>query len=60
MDLNQDCITPVAGGNYGNLASTKGKIIYLKYPNTGLPNDTKPTLTIMILTNVKRKKFLMR
>ena len=28
-------ILPVASGNYGNLAAAKGKIIYMKYPNTG-------------------------
>ena len=45
-------------GNYGNLASTKGKIIYLKYPNTGLPNDTKPTLYYYDIDKREEKKIL--
>ena len=28
---------PVAAGNYGALGSAKGKIIYIRYPNTGAP-----------------------
>ena len=28
-------ILPLAAGNYGQLNSAKGKIIYMKYPNTG-------------------------
>ncbi len=28
-------ILPLASGNYGRLNSAKGKIIYMKYPNTG-------------------------
>jgi tricorn protease len=28
-------ILPAAAGNYGNLASAKGKIVYMQYPNTG-------------------------
>ncbi|HET9824327.1 MAG TPA: PDZ domain-containing protein [Chitinophagaceae bacterium] len=28
-------ILPVQAGNYGNLATAKGKIIYMRYPNTG-------------------------
>ena len=28
-------LLPLAAGNYGSLASVKGKILYMKYPNTG-------------------------
>lgn len=28
-------ILPPAAGNYGELSATKGKIVYMKYPNTG-------------------------
>jgi tricorn protease len=28
-------LLPVPAGNYGNLSAAKGKIIYMKYPNTG-------------------------
>jgi len=28
-------ILPAPAGNYGNLSSVKGKLIYIKYPNTG-------------------------
>lgn len=31
-------LLPPAAGNYGSLAATKGKIIYMRYPNTGAPN----------------------
>ncbi|PWT98627.1 MAG: peptidase S41 [Bacteroidetes bacterium] len=29
-------LLPIASGNYGNLAAVKGKILYIKYPNTGV------------------------
>ncbi|HEX8334046.1 MAG TPA: PDZ domain-containing protein [Segetibacter sp.] len=28
-------ILPLAAGNYGSLSATKGKILYMKFPNTG-------------------------
>jgi tricorn protease len=31
-------LLPPAAGNYNALAATKGKIIFLKYPNTGAPD----------------------
>ena len=37
-------ILPLSAGNYGQLSAAKGKIIYLKLPNTGLPDDAKPSL----------------
>ena len=33
-------ILPMDGGNYGRLATTEGKLIYVKYPNTGSGEDT--------------------
>ncbi|MEP6467161.1 MAG: PDZ domain-containing protein, partial [Parafilimonas sp.] len=37
-------ILPLDNGNYGNLSAAKGKIIYLKLPNTGVADDAKPSL----------------
>lgn len=36
-------LLPMDAGNYGNLAASKGKIIYQKYPNLG-STDAKPAL----------------
>jgi tricorn protease len=37
-------ILPVSNGNYGNISASKGKIVYLKSPSTGSPDDAKPSL----------------
>ncbi len=37
-------ILPLSNGNYGQLSAAKGKIIYLKFPSTGSPDDAKPSL----------------
>ena len=34
-------ILPLSNGNYGQLSAAKGKIIYLKFPTTGLPDGIK-------------------
>ncbi len=36
-------LLPMDAGNYGNLAASKGKVIYQKFPNLG-SNDAKPAL----------------
>ena len=45
-------------GNYGALASAKGKIIFLKYPDTGMPDDAKPTLNYYDIDKREEKKIL--
>lgn len=37
-------LLPMETGNYGNLATTKGKLIYQKFPNLGSSKDAKPIL----------------
>jgi tricorn protease len=37
-------LLPVPPGNYFNLGSVKGKILYQKYPNLGSGEDSKPAL----------------
>lgn len=47
-------LLPVKAGNYGALAATKGKIIYLKYPNTGA-DDGSGTLKYFDLDKREEK-----
>jgi tricorn protease len=35
-------LLPIPPGNYGNIGSTKGKILYVKYPNTGSSDINSP------------------
>ena len=51
-------LLPLPAGNYGALASTKGKIIFLKYPGTGMPDDAKPTLNYYDIDKREEKKIL--
>lgn len=51
-------ILSLPSGNYGQLTSSKGKIIYLKYPNTGLPNDAKPSLKYYDIDKREEKNIL--
>ena len=37
-------ILPIGNGNFGSISSAKGKIIYLKYANTGMPDGVTPLL----------------
>ena len=37
-------LLPIETGNYGNLVTTKGKLIYQKFPNLGSSKDAKPIL----------------
>jgi len=50
-------ILPPVAGNYGFLASTKGKIIYLKYPNTG-DGQGKSALKFFDLEKKEEKTIL--
>ncbi len=37
-------ILSIGNGNFGSISSAKGKIIYLKYANTGMPDGVTPSL----------------
>lgn len=45
-------------GNYGKLATVKGKIIYLKMPNTGAPDNAKSSLKYYDIDNREEKTIL--
>ena len=49
---------PVATGNYANLTSVKGKIIYQKSPNLGSPEDAKPSLKYFDIDKREEKNIL--
>ena len=51
-------ILPLAAGNYGNLAATKGKIVYQKFPNLGSSDDVKPALKYFDLEAREEKNIL--
>jgi tricorn protease len=51
-------ILPPGAGNYGALGATKGKIIYLKYPNTGLPQNAQPSLKYYDIEKREEKTIL--
>ncbi len=48
---------PLAAGNYNALAAAKGKIIYIKYPNTGAP-DGKGSLKFYDIEKKEEKTIL--
>jgi len=48
---------PVPAGNYGTLAVAKGKIIFMRYPNTGAP-DGKGTLKFYDIEKKEEKTIL--
>ena len=50
-------LLPVAPGNYGNLGSVKGKILYIKYPNTGAA-DGRGTIKFFDLDKREEKTIL--
>ena len=52
---NRMVILPPAAGNYGNLASVKGKIVYQKLPNLGSAQDVKTSLKYFDIENGKKK-----
>lgn len=48
---------PMEPGNYGNIASTKGKLIYQKMPNMGSGKDAKPALKYYDLDKREEKNI---
>lgn len=50
-------ILPVSAGNYSNLSAVKGKLIYMKYPNTG-ESDGKSSLRYFD-TDKREEKTIM-
>jgi tricorn protease len=51
-------LLPPAPGNYYNLASAKGKIIYQKYPNLGSGEEVKPSLRYFDIEDREEKTIL--
>lgn len=51
-------ILPLPPGNYGNLSSAKGKIIYQKSPATGSSPDERPSLKYFDLEKKEEKNLL--
>jgi tricorn protease len=51
-------LLPLSAGNYGKLGAVKGKIIYLKQPNTGLPADLKPALKYFDIDKREEKTII--
>ena len=50
-------LLPMDAGNYGNMAASKGKIIYQKFPNLGSGNDAKPALKYYDLDKREEKEI---
>ena len=50
-------ILPPKAGNYGNLMSFEGKVVYRKFPFTGQP-DAKPSLMLYDIEKREDKKIL--
>ncbi len=55
---NRLVLLPVSNGNYGKLASVKGKIIYQKNPDTGSPDDAKSSINYYDIDKREEKKIL--
>ena len=51
-------LLPIPAGNYGNLGSVKGKILYQKYPNLGSGDDNKPALKYFDIDKREEKTIL--
>jgi tricorn protease len=51
-------LLPLSAGNYGKLSAVKGKIVYLKLPNTGLPVDIRPSLKYYDIDKREEKTIL--
>ncbi|MBV9963509.1 MAG: PD40 domain-containing protein, partial [Parafilimonas sp.] len=51
-------LLPLSAGNYGKLASAEGKIIYQKLPNTGSPDDAKPSLKYFDIDKREEKNIM--
>jgi len=50
-------LLPPAAGNFGALATAKGKIVYMRYPNTGAP-DGRGTLKFFDLDKKEEKSII--
>lgn len=55
---NRLVLLSLPAGNYGKLASTEGKIIYQKNPDTGSPDDSKSALYYYDIDKREEKKIL--
>ncbi len=51
-------LLPPAAGNIDRVAFTKGKILYLRYPNTGVEGDAKPSLKYYDIDKREEKTIL--
>lgn len=51
-------ILPIPAGNYYNLSSAKGKIIYQKFPNLGSAEEVKPMLRYFDIEEREEKAIL--
>lgn len=51
-------VLPIPNGNFGNIASSTGKIIYLKVPNTGSPNSAKMSIAYYDIEKREEKNIL--
>lgn len=51
-------ILPVKAGNYGNISSVKGKIIYQSFPNTGSVSGSKTVLKFFDIEKREEKTIL--
>lgn len=51
-------VLPIANGNFGNITSSTGKIIYLKVPNTGSPNSAKMSIAYYDIEKREEKNIL--
>lgn len=55
---NRLVILSVKPGNYSNLSSVSGKIIYIKAPNTGVGGDAKPSIKYYDIEKREEKNIL--
>ena len=51
-------LLPIRSGNYGTVASAPGKIIYLRYPNTGADADSKSHIKYYDIEKREEKTLL--
>ena len=51
-------ILPIPNGNFGNLTSNTGKIIYLKVPNTGASSSSKMSIAYYDIEKREEKNIL--
>jgi len=51
-------VLPIPNGNFGNIASCTGKIIYLKVPNTGASSSSKMSIAYYDIEKREEKNIL--